>query len=144
MQLRSDRRRAGAHPRPHLRHYRTAEGRNGKHPDPALRDGPKLCPAFRLSGPVASAHCRDDRAGQRVATFLVYLNDDFDAAETSFLRLDWRYRGQKGDAILFWNVDQAGVPDSATLHAGLAPTRGEKWLLSQWIRLPPARSAQGL
>lgn len=84
------------------------------------------------------------QGGQRVATFLVYLNDDFDAAETSFLRLDWRYRGQKGDAILFWNVDQAGVPDSATLHAGLAPTRGEKWLLSQWIRLPPARSAQGL
>jgi hypothetical protein len=79
------------------------------------------------------------QGGQRVATFLVYLNDDFDAAETSFLRLDWRYRGQKGDAIVFWNVDEAGVPDIATLHAGLAPSRGEKWLLSQWIRLPPAR-----
>lgn len=80
------------------------------------------------------------QGGQRVATFLVYLNDDFDAAETSFLRLDWRYRGQKGDAILFWNVDPLGAPDPATLHAGLAPARGEKWLLSQWIRLPPARS----
>jgi hypothetical protein len=26
------------------------------------------------------------------------------------------------------------MPDVKTLHAGLAPTRGEKWLLSQWMR----------
>ena len=76
-------------------------------------------------------------SGQRFATFLAYLNDDFDGAETSFLTLDWRYRGAKGDAIVFWNVDEAGLPDEATLHAGLAPTRGEKWLLSQWIRQAP-------
>lgn len=76
--------------------------------------------------------------GQRVATFLVYLNDDFDAAETAFLKLDRRYRGAKGDALMFWNVDEAGQPDQQTLHAGLAPARGEKWLLSQWIRQAPA------
>jgi len=79
------------------------------------------------------------QGGQREATFLIYLNDDFDGAETSFLKLDWRYRGQKGDAILFWNTDQNAIADTATLHAGLAPTRGEKWLLSQWIRRPPQR-----
>jgi hypothetical protein len=79
------------------------------------------------------------QGGQREATFLVYLNDDFDGAETSFLKLDWRYRGQKGDAILFWNTDRNAIADPATLHAGLAPTRGEKWLLSQWIRRPPQR-----
>jgi hypothetical protein len=77
------------------------------------------------------------QGGQREATFLVYLNDDFDAAETAFLKLDWRYRGRKGDALLFWNTDADGAPDMASLHAGLAPTRGEKWLLSQWIRRPP-------
>jgi hypothetical protein len=79
------------------------------------------------------------QGGQREATFLIYLNDDFDGAETSFLKLDWRYRGGKGDAILFWNTDQNAIADTATLHAGLAPTRGEKWLLSQWVRRPPAR-----
>lgn len=76
-------------------------------------------------------------AGQRAATFLIYLNDDFDGAQTSFLKLGWSWRGRKGDAILFWNVDDAGAPDPLTLHAGLAPTRGEKWLLSQWIRQAP-------
>lgn len=82
-----------------------------------------------------------DGFGQRAVTFLVYLNDDFDGAETGFLKLNWRYRGNKGDAILFRNVDAEGAPDPTTLHAGLAPTRGEKWLLSQWIRIPP-RPAQ--
>jgi len=81
--------------------------------------------------------------GQRVVTFLVYLNDDFDGADTSFLKLNWRYRGGKGDAIMFRNVDSAGAPDLATLHEGLAPTRGEKWLLSQWIRLPRQAARSG-
>lgn len=37
----------------------------------------------------------------------------------------------------FSNTDPAGAPDYATLHAGLPPTTGEKWLLSQWIRSKP-------
>jgi hypothetical protein len=59
------------------------------------------------------------------------------------LKLNWRYRGAKGDAILFRNVDSTGAPDRATLHEGLAPTRGEKWLLSQWIRMPPRSRPPG-
>jgi prolyl 4-hydroxylase len=74
--------------------------------------------------------------GQRVFTFLVYLNDDFAAGETGFPRLNWRYKGRKGDAVFFWNVTPDGVCDRETLHAGLPPAQGEKWLLSQWIRGP--------
>jgi hypothetical protein len=99
--------------------------------------GQQFAPHFDFLDPATPAYAQNiASAGQRVATFLIYLNDDFDAAETSFLALDWRYRGGKGDAILFWNVDEQGVPDRQTLHAGLAPTRGEKWLFSQWIRGP--------
>jgi prolyl 4-hydroxylase len=74
------------------------------------------------------------RNGQRVATFLLYLNDDYEGGETEFCDLGWRYRGRKGDALIFWNVTPQGEPDLTTLHAGLPPTRGEKWLLSQWLR----------
>ena len=77
--------------------------------------------------------------GQRAATFLIYLNDDFEGGETGFEKLGWRYKGQPGDAILFRNVAQSGDPDAQTLHAGLPPTAGEKWLLSQWIRSHPPR-----
>jgi hypothetical protein len=73
--------------------------------------------------------------GQRVATALVYLNEEgLEGGETAFPRLGFNYRGRKGDALVFFNVDAAGKPDPRTLHAGLPPTRGEKWLLSQWIR----------
>lgn len=75
--------------------------------------------------------------GQRVATFLVYLNEDYEGGETDFPQIGWRYRGRKGDALLFWNVDASGSPDLQTIHAGLPPTTGEKWLLSQWLRCRP-------
>jgi prolyl 4-hydroxylase len=75
--------------------------------------------------------------GQRVATFLVYLNDEFDGGETDFPLLNFRHKGKRGDAFLFWNVDPMGAPDLRTLHAGLPPANGEKWVLSQWLRQPP-------
>ncbi|HYD38901.1 MAG TPA: 2OG-Fe(II) oxygenase [Allosphingosinicella sp.] len=74
------------------------------------------------------------RMGQRIATFLLYLNDDYEGGETEFLKTGFTYRGRKGDALLFANVDGAGAPDPLTKHAGRPPTKGEKWILSQWIR----------
>ncbi|MBL8550200.1 MAG: 2OG-Fe(II) oxygenase [Hyphomonadaceae bacterium] len=75
--------------------------------------------------------------GQRAATFLLYLNDDYEGGETVFPDAGVRYKGRKGDALLFLNVDKTGAPDPASIHAGSAPTRGEKWILSQWIRSKP-------
>ena len=72
--------------------------------------------------------------GQRIVTFLIYLNADFDGGETDFPRLNLRHRGEIGGALYFANLDADGAPDPRTLHAGLPPTRGEKWLFSQWVR----------
>jgi hypothetical protein len=73
--------------------------------------------------------------GQRAFTVLVYLNDDLEGGETDFPRLGFSHRGEKkGDGLMFRNVDAEGRGDYRTLHAGLPPTRGEKWLLSLWIR----------
>ena len=74
------------------------------------------------------------RRGQRAITFLIYLNEDFDAGETHFPHVGVSRRCAPGGALYFGNVDPTGTPDRRTLHEGLAPTRGEKWLLSQWIR----------
>jgi prolyl 4-hydroxylase len=74
------------------------------------------------------------RFGQRVATFLVYLNDGYEGGETDFPVAGLRFKGEPGDALMFANVDPAGQPDRTTLHAGLPPASGEKWILSQWIR----------
>lgn len=88
-----------------------------------------LDPALAGHGPQLA------RFGQRIATFLIYLNDDFEGGETVFPKTGFRYRGRRGDALLFANVDAATrAPDPLALHAGLPPTRGEKWIFSQWIR----------
>ncbi|WP_372783148.1 prolyl hydroxylase family protein [Phenylobacterium sp.] len=72
--------------------------------------------------------------GQRVATFLIYLNSGFEGGETDFPLVGVTYKGEPGDGLTFANVDRAGGPDRRTLHAGLPPRSGEKWLFSQWIR----------
>jgi len=97
--------------------------------------GEQFAPHFDFIDPL-NRQLADDLAqkGQRQATVLVYLNDDFEGGETEFCDLDLRHRGRKGDALLFWNVTPEGLPDRRTRHAGLPPARGEKWLLSQWIR----------
>jgi hypothetical protein len=38
---------------------------------------------------------------------------------------------------MFFNVLPSGEPDYLTVHAGLPPRTGVKWLLSQWIRDRP-------
>ena len=75
--------------------------------------------------------------GQRTATVVTYLNEDFEGAETVFPQAQVSFRGNTGDAIVWSNVRRDGSPDRNTLHAGLSPTRGRKWVLSQWIRSNP-------
>lgn len=75
--------------------------------------------------------------GQRVLTVLLYLNEGFEGGETEFPLVGFRHKGSKGDALFFWNVQPDGQLDRQTLHAGLPPTSGEKWLLSQWARNKP-------
>ena len=72
--------------------------------------------------------------GQRIATTLVLLNADFEGGETGFSATGARYRCGEGDALLWANVTPDGRADPRSRHAGLPPTRGEKWVLSQWLR----------
>ncbi|HEX6995275.1 MAG TPA: 2OG-Fe(II) oxygenase [Gammaproteobacteria bacterium] len=72
--------------------------------------------------------------GERIITFLVYLNDTYEGGETEFPRLGIRHKGRRGDGLFFVNVLPGGRPDLRTWHAGRPPLRGEKWILSQFIR----------
>jgi hypothetical protein len=100
--------------------------------------GEQFHPHYDYLDPTKAAHAADMRKfGQRLATCLIYLNQDFEGAETSFPKIGQKFRCDKGGALLFANVDLNGQPDPQTLHAGLPPIRGEKWLFSQWIRSGP-------
>jgi prolyl 4-hydroxylase len=75
---------------------------------------------------------------QRILTALVYLSDDYDGGETQFTKADYRFRGRRGDILVFSNVQPSGRPDPLAEHAGLPVRRGTKLVASRWIwREPP-------
>ena len=74
---------------------------------------------------------------QRVLTFLVYLNDNYEGGETSFPAAGLKFRGHLGDGLLFRNALPDGSPDERAIHAGLPVAAGVKHLASRWIRAAP-------
>lgn len=74
---------------------------------------------------------------QRVMTFLVWLNEDYEGGETAFPAADLKVRGKTGEGLLFRNAAADGTPDPRAIHAGLPVTRGAKFLASRWIRAAP-------
>jgi hypothetical protein len=82
------------------------------------------------------------RRGERIITFLVYLNDDYGGGETEFPELGVRHKGRRREGLFFVNALPSGKPDTRMVHAGRPPTSGEKWILSQFIRDRPALNAR--
>lgn len=73
-------------------------------------------------------------SGQRTRTLLIYLNDDYEGGATEFPKLDLKFRGRPGEALLFENVLPDGEGDMRTVHSGTPVISGSKWLFSQWMR----------
>lgn len=78
----------------------------------------------------------ENRGGQRVATLLVYLNDDFTDGETHFPEHDdLKLKAQPGSAIFFRPM---GATESKchpkALHAGLPISSGTKYVCNAWVR----------
>jgi prolyl 4-hydroxylase len=74
--------------------------------------------------------------GDRKATFLLYLNDDYEGGDLEFVYPKLKHRGKKGDGIFFASMKD-GKPDPQSLHGALPVTKGEKFILSQWIHDRP-------
>ena len=76
------------------------------------------------------------KGGNRYATFLLYLNDDFEDGETYFPLRDKKIIPEKGKAALFFNLDENNIDKlENSKHAGLPPKSGIKWMCNVWVRL---------
>ena len=87
-----------------------------------------------------------DRAGQRLLTFTIYLNNVIKGGETNFPKVpnedrtdSLRVKPEEGKGFMWYNVllDGSGRIDKDTLHEGMDVLEGEKWLMTCWIRERP-------
>jgi len=76
-------------------------------------------------------------ANQRILTALAYLTDGYNGGETLFLSTALRFRGKKGDLLVFRNATPDGRADPNAQHAGLPVSRGVKIIATRWIRARP-------
>lgn len=74
------------------------------------------------------------RSGQRVSTLVSYLNDVPEGGQTVFPKLGWAVSPLRGNAVYFEYCDAAGRVDPRSLHASAPVTRGEKWVVTKWMR----------
>jgi prolyl 4-hydroxylase len=74
------------------------------------------------------------RSGQRRSTLLAYLTDVEAGGETVFPRAGWSVEPRRGNAIYFESCNARGQLDAQSLHAGRPVVRGEKWVVTKWMR----------
>lgn len=99
------------------------------------RTGQQITPHFDFIDAQAADYEQQIREqGQRMVTFLLYLNDDYEGGETTFPELGLVNRGSAGDGLYFVNAHADATPDRRMLHTGSPPTKGEKWIVSQFVR----------
>jgi prolyl 4-hydroxylase len=72
--------------------------------------------------------------GQRVSTMVMYLNEVEEGGTTIFPELGLEVVPKKGSAVYFEYCNSHHQLDKLTLHAGAPVTRGEKWIVTKWMR----------
>ncbi len=74
-----------------------------------------------------------ERGGQRMASFMVYLNDVPAGGQTAFPEHGVEVEAERG-RVLFWDNQVDGALFEGSYHASLPVVEGEKWVLVCWIR----------
>ncbi|MEI6002185.1 2OG-Fe(II) oxygenase [Paraburkholderia bengalensis] len=74
------------------------------------------------------------RGGQRIATLIAYLNDVEEGGETVFPDAGLAVSASRGGAVYFRYMNGRRQLDPLTLHGGAPVVRGEKWIMTKWMR----------
>jgi prolyl 4-hydroxylase len=99
--------------------------------------GGQCAPHFDFLVPSSAANRASiARSGQRVATLLVYLNDAA-GGETYFPETGLAVSPRRGHGLYFEYANQRGELDRRSAHGAAPVERGEKWIVTQWMRERP-------
>lgn len=74
-----------------------------------------------------------ENGGQRLLSCLIYLNNATGGG-TAFPKLNIIVGSIGGRLLMFSNVDENNGPHELSLHQGLPPHDGEKWVMTLWFR----------
>jgi prolyl 4-hydroxylase len=80
------------------------------------------------------SHVQMTIGGQRISTLVMYLNDVEDGGTTIFPEIGLEVVPKKGSAVYFEYTNSHNQLDRLTLHGGSPVTRGEKWIVTKWMR----------
>jgi prolyl 4-hydroxylase len=73
--------------------------------------------------------------GHRVATMIIYLNDDFEGGETEFVNLQKKIQPIERAGILFYSLDKNREQcHPYSLHQGNPVSLGNKYIVNIWMR----------
>ena len=72
-------------------------------------------------------------SSDRIHTYLMYLNDDFEGGETHFPVIDKTILPKKGKLAKFTNIDNKGSVIKCSYHGGNKVVSGVKWICTVWI-----------
>lgn len=78
-----------------------------------------------------------EKWGNRTWTFMIYLNDDLEGGETHFSALGIKFKPKRGMAVYWQNMDENGVVNKYTKHAGRPVIEGKKYIITKWFREKP-------
>ena len=97
--------------------------------------GAECAPHYDFLLPVnATNQASIARSGQRIATFITYLNDVEAGGETTFPHMGLSVSPQRGQALFFEYGNAKRQTDPLSLHAGAPVLAGEKWIAVKWLR----------
>ncbi|HYD63763.1 MAG TPA: 2OG-Fe(II) oxygenase [Noviherbaspirillum sp.] len=75
-----------------------------------------------------------ERGGQRIGTLIAYLNTVEEGGETYFPKLDLTIKAEQGNVLYFSYTNSSNQLDRMTLHGGNPVRKGEKWIMTKWLR----------
>ena len=79
----------------------------------------------------------DDCHNDRLYSFIIALNDDYEGGETLFANLDIKYKLKKGSVLFFHTSDNYEFETNMALHSGEPVKSGEKWICNLWVHKFP-------
>jgi len=72
--------------------------------------------------------------GDRIATWMFYLNQVGEGGRTVFPRIGAGVKPEAGAAVFWYNLHEDGSPNRLTLHGACPVLYGTKWVANKWIR----------